>query len=178
MLIYLSCHQQGWTDKGLSCVQGFDCLFTVGQGQSRAHILRGQAEEQRKWEGAKPLSYFQMAHQMVLYLGRGAERLGVSQLCCSLHRRYHQRAGKKSSSPNRHMVGKFILAHNCLLNSHRGSSPLNWIEMREMGPKHIKSDVGTSISKCSSEKKIIKGWSKDCSAISLVSGISEINDIY
>ena len=107
----------------------------------------------------RPQPHFQMAHwrsdSAPLYPGRGAGGLGYPTFVAPYTEgTIRMESREKVSPPNRHVVGKFILAHNCLIISHWDNSPLNWIgNENKMGAKHICGDARTSISTHSSGKK-------------------------
>lgn len=106
MLIYSSCHQQWWSIRNLSCVQGLDCyIYTGTWGKSNWEHTFSEGRLTRRESGQVPRSWphFQNGPpEKSLWfslLRKGAERPGVFSLCSSLHWRNHQNGKKGKDLP-------------------------------------------------------------------------------
>ena len=89
----------------------------------------GRLERERIGKMHGPWLHFQWSVWKVTLLRQGGVlRVGVSHHCSSLPNpegTIRMERKEKVSPFDRHMVGKLILAYNCLFNSHGENSPLN-----------------------------------------------------
>ena len=118
---------------------------TSGQGQSRTHVLWGEAVKGREVRRCIGPAQNILVLSTQVRVWRGRVYLAFVALQTEGTIRMESREKIPPPSPKRHMVGKFILAHNCLSSSHWDNSPLNLIgNEREMGPKHISISTHSS----------------------------------
>lgn len=122
-----------------------------GQEQSRARVLWGQAVKGRKVGrciGHGPTSKWpSTTYSGSPYPAKGVKRLVYPAFVAPYTEGTIRIESREQVSPHhqRHMVGKFILAHNSLSSSHWDNSPLNLIgNERELGPKHISVSTHSS----------------------------------